>query len=131
MHSISVLEPVLTGYNSWGNNEVIQKSTTLIQICYKRNRLEDKGNFMKMTIALDYSILIDIRLPANGFDLAVMDRKTLWWNSSNEIMDVEIWRNEEYQSKPALYVRGSDGGHRSIVREEIVLKILVYTKVLV
>jgi hypothetical protein len=33
-------------------------------------------------------------------------------------MDVEVWRNEEYQSKPVLYVRGSDGGHRSIVREE-------------
>jgi len=31
---------------------------------------------MKMTIALDYSDLIEIMLPANGFDLAVIDRKT-------------------------------------------------------
>jgi pimeloyl-ACP methyl ester carboxylesterase len=33
--------------------------------------------------------------------------------------------------KPVLYVRGSDSGHRSIARQEIVLKILIHTKVLV
>jgi pimeloyl-ACP methyl ester carboxylesterase len=33
--------------------------------------------------------------------------------------------------KPVLYVRGSDSGHMSVARQELVLKILSHTKVLV
>ena len=38
---------------------------------------------------------------------------------------------KKINQKPVLYVRGSDSGHRSIARQEIVVKMLVHTKVLV
>jgi pimeloyl-ACP methyl ester carboxylesterase len=63
VHSLSLLEPALTGYNPQGDKEVIQESTSLIQMYDKGNRSQAIDNFMKMTIGLDYSDLIDTRLP--------------------------------------------------------------------
>lgn len=129
----TLLGPALTGFNPQGDNEVIQESTTLIQMYDKGNRSEAIDNFMKMTIGLDYRDLIDIRLPANSFDQAVIDAKTYFYD---EIPAMKSWTlkskdMKNINQKPVLYIRGSEGGHRSIVRQEIVLKMLVHTKVLV
>ena len=133
VHSLSLLEPALTGYNPQGDNEVLHESMNLIQMYDKGNRSEAIDNFMKMTIGLDYRDLIDIRLPANAFDQAVIDAKTYFYH---EIPAMKSWtlKSEDMKKinqKPVLYVRGSDSGHRSIARQEIVVKMLVHTKVLV
>ncbi|MDQ3869955.1 MAG: hypothetical protein M3250_10435 [Thermoproteota archaeon] len=46
-------------------------------------------------------------------------------------MDVEVGRHEEYQPKTSSLREGSDSGHMSVARQELVLKILSHTKVLV
>jgi hypothetical protein len=49
-----------------------------------------------MTIALDYIDLIDIRLPANRFDLAVIDRKTYFYD---EIEAMKSWTLKSEEMK--------------------------------
>jgi hypothetical protein len=51
---------------------------------------------MKMTIALDYRDLIDIRLPVIGFDLAVIDRKTYFYD---EIQAMKSWTLKSEEMK--------------------------------
>jgi hypothetical protein len=51
---------------------------------------------MKMTIALVCSDLIEIMLPANGFDLAVIDRKTYFYD---EIQAMKSWTLKSEEMK--------------------------------
>ncbi len=132
VHSFSLLEPALTGYSTQGNNEVIQGFAPLIQMYAKGNKSEVIDNFMKMTIGSGYCDLVNIRLPANGFDQAVIDAKTYFYD---EIPAMRSWtlKSEDMKNinqKPVLYVRDSKSGHTCVARQELVLKILSHTKVL-
>ena len=133
VHSLSLLEPAVTGYSTQGNNEVIQEFTPLLMYD-KENKSELIDNFMKMSIGSDYRDLVNIRLPGNGFDQVVIDAKKTYFY--DEIPAMRSWTlkwedMKNISQKPVLYVRGSDSGHMSVARQELVLKILSHTKVLV
>jgi pimeloyl-ACP methyl ester carboxylesterase len=132
VQSLSLLEPSLTGYNPQGDYQVIQEFMPLIQIYDKGQRSEAIDNFLKMTIGIDYRNLIDKMLPANAFDLAVIDAKIFFYD---EIPAMKSWAFnyddvKKIIQKPVLYIRGSDSGQRSLERQQIVLKLLPQTKVL-
>ena len=133
VHSLSLLEPALTGYNSHDNDEVLKEFMPLIKTYEKGNRSKAIDIFMKATIGSKYRNLIEEILPSNAFDLAVADAKTYFYH---EIPAMKSWQiNEEdmkkIMQKPVLYIRGSDSGKRSLERQQMVLKLLPQTKVVV
>jgi pimeloyl-ACP methyl ester carboxylesterase len=118
VHSLSLLEPALTGYDPHGNYEVIREFMPLIEMNEKGNRYKAIDNFMKTTVGLDYHHLIDKMLPGNAFEKAVIDAKTYFYD---EIPAMKSWTlnyrdTRNIGQKPVLYVRGSNSGYRSLER---------------
>jgi hypothetical protein len=62
----------------------MQQFMPLIQMYDKVHGSEAIDNFLKMTIGLAYRNLIDKMLPANAFDLAVIDAKLSFMMKSQQ-----------------------------------------------
>ena len=62
----------------------MQQFMPLLQMYDKVHGSEAIDNFLKMTIGLVYRNLIDKMLPANAFDLAVIDAKLSFMMKSQQ-----------------------------------------------
>ena len=62
----------------------MQQFMPLLQMYDKVHGSEAIDNFLKMTIGLVYHNLIDKMLPANAFDLAVIDAKLSFMTKSQQ-----------------------------------------------
>jgi ribonucleotide reductase beta subunit family protein with ferritin-like domain len=76
--SLILLEPAITGYNEFTNEQVIQEFQPIIQMYDKGQRKEAIDIFMKAAIGTNYKELIANILPTNSFELAVVDVKNLF-----------------------------------------------------
>ena len=69
--ALILLEPAITGYNEFTNEQVIQEFQPLIQMYNKEQKNEDKKNeaidiFMKIAIGTNYIDIITNVLPSNS-----------------------------------------------------------------
>ncbi len=148
VNTISLLEPALTGYGQSGDNCVIEEFTPIMELYDGGQKQKAVEIFMKNTIGEDYLKLMEERLSADAYDLAVTDAKTYF---HHEIPSMKVWKlpmslngnipgnqhntfnlnTEGSFSKPVLYARGSNSGQRAKEREQIVSKLFPNTKTLV
>ena len=76
INSLILLEPAITGYNEFTNEQVIVEFQPLIQMYDKGQKNEAIDVFMKTAIRTNYKEIITNVLPSNSFELAVLDAQT-------------------------------------------------------
>ena len=106
--SLILLEPAITGYNEFTNEQVIQEFQPIIQMYDKGQKNEAIDIFMKTAIGTNYKEIIANVLPSNLFELAVVDEKTFF---HEEIPSMKSWTFTKIQTKdlvhtPVLHIRG-------------------------
>lgn len=106
--SLVLLEPALTGYNEFTNEQVIVEFQPIIQMYDKGQKNEAIDIFMKTAIGTNYKEIIANVLPSNLFELAVVDEKTFF---HEEIPSMKSWTFTKIQTKdlvhtPVLHIRG-------------------------
>ena len=107
--SLILIEPAITGYNEeFTNQEVIEKFEPIIQMYDKGQKDEAIDIFMKKAIGPNYKQIIANVLPANSFELAVVDAGTYF---HEEIPFMKSWvftKNETKNlvDKKVLHIRG-------------------------
>ena len=94
--SLILLEPAITGYNEFTNEQVIQEFQPLIQMYDKGQKNEDIDVFMKIAIGTNYKDIITNFLTSNSFELAVIDAKTFF---HEEIPSMKSWKFTKKQAK--------------------------------
>ena len=121
--SLILLEPAITGYNEFSNEQVIQEFQPIIQMYDKGQRKEAIDIFMKAAIGTNYKELIANILPPNSFELAVVDAQTFF---HEEITSMKSWTFTKTQAKdlghvPVLHIRGMQKFRKiSEEREELI-----------
>jgi pimeloyl-ACP methyl ester carboxylesterase len=105
--SLILLEPAITGYNEFSNEQVIQEFQPIIQMYDKGQRNKAIDIFMKAAIGTNYKELIANVLPPNSFELAVVDAQTFF---HEEITAMKSWTFTKTQAKdlvhfPVLHIR--------------------------
>jgi len=106
--SLILLEPAITGYNEFTNEQVIQEFQPLIQMYNKGQKNEAIDVFMKIAIGTNYKDIITNVLPSNSFELAVIDAKTFF---HEKIPSMKSWTFTKTQTRdlvhtPVLHIRG-------------------------
>jgi pimeloyl-ACP methyl ester carboxylesterase len=106
--SLILLEPAITGYNEFTNEQVIQEFQPLIQMYDKGQKKEAIDVFMKIAIGTNYKDIITNVLPSNPFELAVIDAKTFF---HKEVPSMKSWTFTKTQTRdlvntPVLHIRG-------------------------
>jgi pimeloyl-ACP methyl ester carboxylesterase len=120
--SLILLEPAITGYNEFTNEQVIQEFQPIIQMYDKGEKNEAIDIFMKIAIGTNYKEIIANVLPSNSFELAVVDAKTFF---HEEIPAMKSWRFTQTQTKdlvdvPILHILGIQKTRKiSIEREKL------------
>ena len=120
--SLILLEPAITGYNEFTNEQVIQEFQPIIQKYDKGEKNEAIDIFMKTAIGTNYKEIIANVLPSNSFELAVVDAKTFF---HEEIPAMKSWRFTKTQTKdlvdvPILHILGIPKTRKiSIEREKL------------
>jgi pimeloyl-ACP methyl ester carboxylesterase len=149
VNTISLLEPAVTGYGQHGDYGVIEEFTPVMESYDAGQKQKALDIFMRNTMGDGYLKLIEERLPADAYDLAVTDAKTYF---HHEIPSMRAWempktslnrnipnidnnnsnRNiDRTFSKPVLYARGENSGQRAKERGQIVLDLFPNTKTVV
>lgn len=108
INSLILLEPAITGYNEFTNEQVIVEFQPLIQMYDKGQKNEAIDVFMKTAIGTNYKEIIANVLPSNSFELAVLDAQTFF---HEEIPSMKSWTFTKTQTKdlvhtPVLHIRG-------------------------
>ena len=106
--SLILLEPAITGYNEFTNEQVIQEFQPLIQMYDIGQKNEAIDVFMKIAIGTHYKDIITNVLPSNSFELAVIDAKTFF---HEKIPSMKSWTFTKTQTRdlvntPVLHIRG-------------------------
>ena len=121
--SLILLEPAITGYNEFTNNqEVIKEFELIIQMYDKGQKNKAIDIFMKKAIGSNYNDIIANVLPSNSFELAVVDAKTFF---HEEIPSMKSWTFTKNQAKDlldkkVLHIRGSQQARKiSKEREDL------------
>jgi|GEM_PF-1503697 len=121
--SLILLEPAITGYNEFTNNqEVIKEFELIIQMYDKGQKNKAIDIFMKKAIGSNYKDIIANVLPSNSFELAVVDAKTFF---HEEIPSMKSWTFTKNQAKDlldkkVLHIRGSQQARKiSKEREDL------------
>lgn len=120
--SLILLEPAITGYNEFTNEQVIHEFQPLIQMYDKGQKNEAIDVFMKTAIGTNYKDIIANVLPLNSFELAVVDAQTFF---HEEIPSMKSWTFTKTQTKdlvhiPVLHIRGIQKSRKiSEEREEL------------
>ena len=122
--SLVLLEPAITGYNEFTNEQVIHEFQPLIQMYDKGQKNEAIDIFMKTAIGTNYKEIIANVLPSNSFELAVADAKTFF---HKEIPAMNSWRFTKTQTKdlvhvPILHIRGIQKARKISKEREKLLK---------
>jgi pimeloyl-ACP methyl ester carboxylesterase len=121
--SLILIEPAITGYNEFTNNqEVIEEFQPIIQMYDKGQKNKAIDIFMKKAIGSNYKDIIANVLPSNSFELAVVDAKTFF---HEEIPSMKSWTFTKNQAKDlldkkVLHIRGSQQARKiSKEREDL------------
>jgi pimeloyl-ACP methyl ester carboxylesterase len=106
--SLILLEPAITGYSKFTNEQVIQEFQPIVQMYDKGQKNEAIDIFMKIAIGTNYKEIIANVLPSNSFELAVADANTFF---HEEIPSMRSWTFTKTQTKdlintPVLHIRG-------------------------
>src|SRR5687767_2075706 len=106
--SLILLEPAITGYKEFTNEQVIQEFQPIIQMYDRVQKNEAIDIFMKTAIGTNYKEIIANVLPSNSFELAVVDAKTFF---HEEMPSMKKWTFTKIQTKelfhtPVLHIRG-------------------------
>ena len=100
IESLILLEPAITGYNKFTNQEVIEEFEPIIQMYDKGQKNEAIDIFMKTAIGSNYKDIIANVLPSYSFELAVVDAKTFF---HEEIPSMKLWTFTKNQAKDLLH----------------------------
>lgn len=109
IESLILIEPAITGYNEFTNNQkVIEEFESIIQMYDTGQKNEAIDIFMKTAIGSNYKEIIANVLPSNSFELAVVDAKTFF---HEEILSMKAWIFTKNQAndlldKKVLHIRG-------------------------
>jgi pimeloyl-ACP methyl ester carboxylesterase len=100
IESLILLEPAITGYNIFTNQEVIEEFEPIIQMYDKGQKNEAIDIFMKTAIGYNYKEIIANVLPSHSFELAIVDAKTFF---HEEIPSMKLWTFTKNQAKDLLH----------------------------
>ena len=101
INSLILLEPAITGYNEFTNEQVIVEFQPLIQMYDKGQKNEAIDVFMKTAIGTNYKEIIANVLPSNSFELAVLDAQTFF---QEEIPSMKSWTFTKTQTKDLVHI---------------------------
>lgn len=99
--SLILLEPAITGYNEFTNEQVIAEFQPLIQMYDKGQKNEAIDVFMKTAIGTNYKEIIANVLASHSFELAVVDAQTFF---HEEIPSIKLWRFTKTQTKDLVHI---------------------------